>query len=193
MEHSANEQAAATQKAYRNRYIIMGIVLVGIFMAVLDGIVVSIALPTMTSHFHVDLAPSQWITTAYLLTITSLLLICGKVSDFTGRVPLFIAGIGLFTVSSLACGLSTNLPMLVGFRVIQAVGGAMMFSISGAIIFQAFPVHERGRAMGYIGSTVAVGSILGPIVGGFVTQALGWQSIFLINVPIGVPSCSSSR
>jgi EmrB/QacA subfamily drug resistance transporter len=185
MEHSANEQAAATKNAYRNRYIIMGIVLVGIFMAVLDGIVVSIALPTMTSHFHVDLATSQWITTAYLLTITSLLLICGKVSDFTGRVPLFIAGIGLFTVSSLACGLSTDLTMLVGFRVIQAIGGAMMFSISGAIIFQAFPVNERGRAMGYIGSTVAVGSILGPIVGGFVTQALGWQYIFLINVPIG--------
>jgi EmrB/QacA subfamily drug resistance transporter len=180
MEHSANEQASATQNAYRNRYIIMGIVLVGIFMSVLDGIVVSIALPTMTS-----LASSQWITTAYLLTITSLLLICGKVSDFTGRVPLFIAGIGLFTVSSLACGLSTDLTMLIGFRVIQAIGGAMMFSISGAIIFQAFPVDERGRAMGYIGSTVAVGSILGPIVGGFVTQALGWQYIFLINVPTG--------
>jgi EmrB/QacA subfamily drug resistance transporter len=75
--------------------------------------------------------------------------------------------------------------MLIGFRIIQAVGGAMMFSISGAIIFQAFPPDERGRAMGYIGSTVAVGSILGPIVGGFVTQALGWQYIFLINVPVG--------
>jgi MFS family permease len=148
MEHSASEQASVTQKAYRNRYIIMGIVLVGIFMAVLDGIVVSIALPTMTSYFHVDLATSQWITTAYLLTITSLLLVCGKVSDYTGRVPMFVAGIGLFTVSSLACGFSTSLPMLIGFRVIQAVGGAMMFSISGAIIFQAFPVDERGRAMG---------------------------------------------
>jgi EmrB/QacA subfamily drug resistance transporter len=185
MEHSASEQASVTQKAYRNRYIIMGIVLLGIFMSVLDGIVVSIALPTMTSYFHVDLASSQWITTAYLLTITSLLLICGKVSDYTGRVPMFIAGIGLFTVSSLACGFSTSLPMLIGFRIIQAAGGAMMFSISGAIIFQAFPVDERGRAMGYIGSTVAVGSILGPIVGGFVTQTLGWEYIFLINVPVG--------
>jgi len=186
MEHSASEQAPATRKPYRNRYIIMGIVLLGIFMAVLDGIVVSIALPTMTSYFHVDLATSQWITTAYLLTITSLLLICGKVSDYTGRVPMFVAGIGLFTVSSLACGFSTSLPMLIGFRIIQAVGGAMMFSISGAIIFQAFPADERGRAMGYIGSTVAVGSILGPIVGGFVTQALGWEYIFLINVPVGI-------
>ncbi|RPJ35162.1 MAG: DHA2 family efflux MFS transporter permease subunit [Planctomycetaceae bacterium] len=186
MEHSAKEQTAATERAFRNRYIIMGIVLTGIFMSVLDGIVVSIALPTMTSHFHVDLASSQWITTAYLLTITSLLLICGKVSDFTGRVPMFAAGIGLFTLSSLACGFSTSLPMLVGFRVIQAVGGAMMFSISAAIIFQAFPADERGRAMGYIGSTVAVGRIVGPILGGFITEGLGWQYIFLINVPIGV-------
>jgi EmrB/QacA subfamily drug resistance transporter len=99
---------------------------------------------------------------------------------------MFTAGIGLFTVSSLACGFSTNLPMLIGFRIVQAAGGAMMLSISGAIIFQAFPADERGRAMGYIGSTVAVGSILGPIVGGFVTQALGWEYIFLINVPVGV-------
>lgn len=186
MEHSASEQASATQKAYRNRYIIMGIVLAGIFMSVLDGIVVSIALPTITSYFRVDLPASQWVTTAYLLTITSLLLICGKISDYTGRIPMFTAGIGLFTISSLACGLSASLPMLIGFRVLQAVGGAMMFSISAAIIFQAFPPNERGRAMGYIGSTVAVGSILGPIVGGFVTQALGWQYIFLINVPIGI-------
>ncbi|OPY25590.1 MAG: putative transporter [Methanocella sp. PtaU1.Bin125] len=186
MEHSAAEQEKVTGQAYRNRYIIMAIVLSGIFMSVLDGIVVSIALPTMTSHFHVDLASSQWITTAYLLTITSLLLVCGKVSDFTGRVPMFTAGIGIFTLSSLACGLSTSLPMLIAFRVIQAVGGAMMFSISAAIIFQAFPADERGRAMGYIGSTVAVGSIVGPILGGFITEALGWQYIFLINVPIGI-------
>ena len=79
MEHSAAEQEKVTGQAYRNRYIIMAIVLAGIFMSVLDGIVVSIALPTMTSFFDVDLASSQWITTAYLLTITSLLLVCGKV------------------------------------------------------------------------------------------------------------------
>ncbi len=185
MEHSEKEQATAVQKMYRNRYIIMCVVLAGIFMSVLDGIVVSIALPTITSYFHVDLPSSQWITTAYLLTITSLLLVCGKISEYTGRARLFTAGIGLFTISSLACGLSSSLPMLIGFRIIQAVGGAMMFSISGAIIFQAFPADERGRAMGYIGSTVAIGSILGPIVGGFVTQTLGWEYIFLINVPVG--------
>jgi hypothetical protein len=112
MEHSAAEQEKVTGQAYRNRYIIMVIVLAGIFMSVLDGIVVSIALPTMTSYFNVDLTSSQWITTAYLLTITSLLLVCGKVSDYTGRVPMFTAGIGIFVCSSLACGLGTSLAML---------------------------------------------------------------------------------
>jgi hypothetical protein len=102
MEHSAAEQEKVTGQAYRNRYIIMVIVLAGIFMSVLDGIVVSIALPTMTSYFNVDLTSSQWITTAYLLTITSLLLVCGKVSDYTGRVPMFTAGIGIFMIGSLA-------------------------------------------------------------------------------------------
>jgi EmrB/QacA subfamily drug resistance transporter len=107
-------------------------------------------------------------------------------SDFTGKVVLFISGFALFTAASFACGMSATLTELVVFRVIQAVGGAMVFSISGAILFLAFPPEERGRAMGYLGSTVAVGSILGPILGGFLVDTLGWRSIFLINVPIGV-------
>ncbi|ACL17088.1 MFS transporter [Methanosphaerula palustris] len=172
--------------AYTNRYIILIIVLTGILMAVIDGIVVSIALPTMTSYFGVDVAQSQWTITAYLITMTSLLLVFGKVSEYTGKVVLFIGGMAVFTVSSLACGLSTSLMMLIGFRVVQAIGAAMVFSISGAILFTAFPVTERGRAMGYLGATVAVGSIAGPVVGGFLAGTLGWEYIFFINVPIGV-------
>ena len=171
---------------HTNRYIILIIVLTGILMAVLDGIVVSIALPTMTAFFGVDVAQSQWTITAYLITMTSLLLVFGKVSEYTGKVRLFITGMALFTASSMACGLSTGLMMLIGFRVLQAIGAAMVFSISGAIIFTAFPVTERGRAMGYLGATVAIGSIAGPIVGGFLVGTLGWEYIFFINVPIGV-------
>jgi len=153
---------------------------------VIDGIVVSIALPTMTSYFGVDVAQSQWTITAYLITMTSLLLVFGKVSEYTGKVALFITGMVVFTVSSMACGLSTTLLMLIGFRVLQAIGAAMVFSISGAILFTAFPVTERGRAMGYLGATVAIGSIAGPVVGGFLAGTLGWEYIFFINVPIGV-------
>ncbi len=170
----------------QNRYIILVLVLTGVLMAVVDGSVVSIALPTITGYFDVSIAQSQWIMTSYLITLTSLLLIFGKVAEYTGKSRLFFLGIFLFTFSSLACGLSTSLAMLILFRIVQAAGAAMMFSISSAIIFQSFPHGEQGRAMGYIGATVAIGSIIGPTLGGLIVDHLGWMYIFLINVPIGI-------
>jgi len=169
----------------KNRYIVLVLVLTGVLMAVVDGSVVNIALPTITEYFKVSIAQSQMIMTSYLVTLTSLLLIFGKVAEYVGKARLFFLGISLFSLSSLACGLSTSLDLLVLCRITQATGAAMMFSISSAIIFQAFPRGEQGRAMGYIGATVAVGSILGPTLGGFIVDLLGWKYIFLINVPIG--------
>ncbi|BAI61551.1 MFS transporter [Methanocella paludicola SANAE] len=172
--------------AYKNRYIIMVIVLMGIMMSVIDGTVVSIALPTITAYFNVDVSSSQWTITAYLLTMTSLLLIFGRLSEYFGKVNLFMVGFTIFTLSSLACGLSSSLIMLIVCRVIQGFGAAMVFSISGAILFQAFPENERGKAMGFLGSAVAIGSIAGPVLGGLIVDTLGWEYIFLINVPIGI-------
>jgi len=171
---------------FHHRYAVLFIVLASVLMAVIDGTVVNIALPSMTRFFAVDLSDSQWTITAYLITMTSLLLVFGKVSEYVGRARLFFAGILIFTASSLACGLSTGLPELVLFRIIQGTGAAMLFSISSALIFDTTPPAERGRAMGYLGATVAIGSIAGPIVGGFVVDSLGWQYIFFINIPIGI-------
>ncbi len=179
-------EATDSPRTPTGKYAVLAIVLTGVFMSVLDGIVVNIALPTITAAFAVDVALSQWAITAYLVTTTSLLLIFGRIAEVTGKRLLFLVGMSIFTVGSLACGLSATLAQLVAFRVLQAVGGAMVFSISGAILFLAFPSQERGRAMGYLGSTVAVGSILGPILGGFLVDTLGWRSIFLVNVPIGL-------
>lgn len=184
-QKSAQVHEDTSSKAYQNRYFILVIVLTGILMAVLDGNVVGIALPTITKFFAVDVALSQWTITGYLLTMTALLLVFGKISDLTGKVPMYIVGFFIFTVSSLACGLATGIYELIAFRVIQAIGGAMVAAIGGAILFMAFPPEERGRAMGFIGSTVAIGCILGPIMGGLMVDHLGWGSIFLINVPIG--------
>ena len=170
----------------KDRYIILLIVLVGVMMAVIDGIVVSIALPTITAYFNVDVSLSQWTITAYLLTMTGLLLVFGKLSERYGKVKLFIIGFSIFTLSSLACGFSTSLPMLIAFRIAQGFGAAMSTSISGAILFQAFPMSERGKAMGFLGSAIAVGSIAGPVLGGIIVDTLGWKYIFLINVPIGI-------
>jgi EmrB/QacA subfamily drug resistance transporter len=170
----------------KNRYIVLLLVLAGVLMAVVDGSVVSIALPTITSYFRVNIGESQMIMTSYLVTLTSLLLIFGKIAEYVGKARLFLIGIALFTASSLACGMSSSLNLLVICRIIQASGAAMMFSISSAIIFQSFPRGEQGRAMGYIGATVAIGSILGPTLGGVIVEYLGWEYIFLINVPIGI-------
>lgn len=175
-----------SEPVYKNRYVILAIVLTGIFMSVLDGIVVSIALPTITQYFNVPVALSQWTITAYLVTMTSLLLIFGKVSEFTGKKSLFMTGLAVFTASSLACGLAPGMNELIAFRITQAMGAAMMFGISGAIIYQVFPISERGKSMGMIGATVAIGSIAGPVLGGLLVDSLGWEYIFLINVPIGL-------
>ncbi len=161
------------------------IVFVAVFMAVVDGSVVNIALPTITTYFGVNVGLSQWVVTGYLVTMTSLLLIFGRVSEYFGRGRVFTTGFLVFTLGSLACGLAPSLPALVFFRVIQAIGGAMLFSLSSAIIYHLYPREELGKAMGYIGATVAVGSIAGPVLGGIIVDTLGWEYIFLINVPIG--------
>ncbi len=171
---------------YGHRYAVLFIVLFAVLMAVIDGTVVNIALPSITRYYSTDLADTQWTITAYLITMTSLLLVFGQLSDYIGRARLFFIGICIFTASSLACGLSADLPSLIFFRILQASGAAMLFSISSALIFSTTPASERGRAMGYLGSTVAIGSIAGPVLGGFIVDSLGWQYIFFINIPLGM-------
>lgn len=169
-----------------DRRVVMLLILTGILMFVLDGNVVSIALPTITHYFNADVTQTQWVITSYLLAQTSLLMVFGKVSEYTGRIKLFLAGFAIFTLASLACGLSPNLEILILSRVIQAVGAAMAFSISAAVIFEIYPMGEQGKAMGYIGTTVSLGSIAGPMIGGYLVEFFGWQYIFLINLPIGI-------
>jgi EmrB/QacA subfamily drug resistance transporter len=169
-----------------SRRMVMLLILTGIFMFVIDGSAVSIALPTITSYFQADVAASQWVITSYLVTVTSLLMIFGKISEYTGKNRLFLAGFVIFTLASVACGFATSLAMLIFFRAVQAVGAAMAFSISAAVIFEIYPRGEQGRAMGYIGTTVSLASIIGPMLGGFLVGFLGWQYIFIINLPIGI-------
>lgn len=171
---------------YKDRYIILIIVLSAIFMGVFDTNVVNLAMPWLTASFGVDLNTSQWVITAYLVANTSLLLIFGRLSEITGKSKLFIAGIALFTISSLACGLANGIYELILFRVIQGIGASIVFSINMAMVIQSFPRNERGKAVGFVGTTVALGSIAGPIVGGFIVGTVGWQYIFFINVPVGI-------
>jgi EmrB/QacA subfamily drug resistance transporter len=170
----------------KDRYLILVVVLAGVFMSVLDGVVVTIALPDITSFFRVGVGESQWVVTAYPVVETAFIIIFGKVADRTGKASMFIAGLTLFTVSSLLCGIAGSLELLILFRIVQGLGAAMLFCIAAAIVFQVFRHEDRGKVMGLLGSAVAVAMLAGPAIGGFIVAGVGWQYIFWINVPVGV-------
>jgi EmrB/QacA subfamily drug resistance transporter len=156
------------------------------FMGTLDGSIVNIALPTIAGSFSVGIAAVQWVVTSYLIVASALLLVWGRLSDIHGRRRFFAAGLAIFTIGSLLCGLSNSLPALVASRVLQAIGSSMSMALVQGIVTSTFPPTERGKALGYIGAVVAIGSLVGPSLGGILVQAAGWRSIFFVNVPIGV-------
>jgi EmrB/QacA subfamily drug resistance transporter len=164
----------------------MAVVWIGIFMATLDGSIVNVALPTLTDFFKTDITTIEWVVMAYLLTITSLLLSLGRISDMIGRKIIFAGGLAVFTLGSGLCAFSTTEVALILFRIFQGIGAAMLMATGIAIITHAFPPQERGKAMGLIGTVVSIGSMTGPVLGGFLIQKVGWQSIFLINIPVGI-------
>jgi EmrB/QacA subfamily drug resistance transporter len=185
MLNTANQSKTA-DSSFKNRSKILIIVLTASFMAVLDFNVVSIALPTITTLFNVPVGLSQWILTSYQVTMTVTALIFGKLADYIGKSRLFIIGFLIFTVSSLACGLSTFLAELVLFRILQAIGASMVLSINLAILMQIFPENEKGKVMGYFTAIIGLGMLIGPTVGGFIVDVFGWPYIFFINIPIGI-------
>ncbi len=170
----------------RERWIVLLITCVGALMGPLDSTIVSVSLPIISSELGMDYATSVWIPTAYLLAVASLLLTVGRLSDLRGRKPLFVLGFGIFVIGSLLCSVSVNGGQMITFRFLQGIGAAMIMSTSPAIITAAFPPQERGKALGINAMSVYIGLSLGPPLGGFLTAAFGWPSIFLVNVPIGL-------
>lgn len=168
------------------KWMILLTVSVSIFMATLDGSIVNIALPVISQRLGVDMSAVQWVVTSYLITISALLLIWGKISDIYGKKYIFAAGFILFTIGSALCGFSHSLATLVVFRIAQAVGAGAMMALSQGIVTAVFPPSERGRALGITGMMVAIGSLVGPSLGGILVNAAGWESIFFVNIPVGV-------
>ncbi len=159
---------------------------IAVFMATLDGSIVNVALPTLTEYFRTDITAIEWVIMGYLLIITSLLLSFGRLSDIFGRKTIFAVGIAIFTIGSGLCAISGSVGELILFRITQGIGASMVMATGVAIISNAFPLRERGKAMGFIGTVVAIGSMAGPVAGGFLIENVGWQSIFYINVPVGI-------
>ena len=161
------------------------VVCVAIFMLLLDITVVNVALPDIQRELGADFSDVQWVIDAYALTLATLLLTAGSLGDRLGRRKVFAAGLVLFTLASLLCGLATSPTFLVLARAVQGVGGAIMFALSLALIAQEFQGRERGTALGIWGATTGAAVAIGPLVGGVLVETLGWEWIFFVNVPVG--------
>jgi len=158
----------------------------GAFMAPLDSSIVNTVLPLISREFRADVLLIEWVVLAYLLSLSSLLLIGGRLGDLFGDKPLYIAGFALFTLSSMLCGLATGVGSLIASRVLQAIGGAMLIAIGPAILTRSFPASQRGQALGIQACVVYTGLTVGPGLGGAIASALGWRWVFFINLPIGI-------
>lgn len=180
------EDGRCRQTGTKQKWWILANVSVGVFMATLDGSIANVGLPTIAGTFHVSVGVVQWVVTAYLLTICAMLPIVGKLSDLLGRGRLFNVGFLIFSVGSALCGLSGSVGMLIGMRVLQAVGASLLMANSQGIVATTFGPRERGRAMGITGTMVSLGSLSGPAVGGVLIDRFGWPAIFWVNVPIGL-------
>jgi EmrB/QacA subfamily drug resistance transporter len=157
----------------------------GIMMVALDGTVVSVANPTIGRDLHASLSDLQWVTNGYLLAIAVLLVFGGRLGDRFGRKRLFMIGMAGFALGSLGCALSSSIDVLILFRVIQGMFGAMMLPATLACLRAAFPSDELEKAVGIWGGTSAIATASGPIIGGLLVQHVSWQSIFLLNLPLG--------
>lgn len=147
--------------------------------------IANVALPTFVDVFHTSFRAVQWVVLAYLLAVTTLVVSVGRLGDLIGRRRLMMGGVGLFTVASIVCGSSTDLWMLIAGRIGQGLGAAVMMALSMALVGDTVPKDRAGRAMGFLGTMSAVGTALGPSLGGMLIASLGWRSIFFINVPLG--------
>lgn len=168
------------------RWLILAITSLSTFMSTLDSSIVNIALPVMSRELKTSINRIQWVVTSYLLAISLLLLIWGKLSDLYGKKKIFSFGFLLFAIGSAMCGFSHTLHMLVFSRIIQAVGASATMSLSQGIVTATFSDQERGRALGFVGTMVALGNLSGPSIGGILMHFFNWQTIFFINVPIGI-------
>ncbi|MFL5886957.1 MAG: MFS transporter [Thermoleophilaceae bacterium] len=169
----------------RQRWTLIAVCL-GTFMLLLDITVVNVALPDIRSSLHASFSDLQWVVDAYSLSLATLLLTAGSLADALGRRRVFVAGMGIFVLASLLCGLSGTPTMLNLSRALQGLGGAVMFACSLALLGVEFQGRERGAAFGAWGGTIGFAVAVGPLVGGALTDGFGWEWIFFVNVPVGI-------
>jgi EmrB/QacA subfamily drug resistance transporter len=155
-------------------------------MIMLDNTIVNVALPTIARDLQIGISELEWVVNGYALTFAVIMLTGGKLADMFGRRRIFMAGLAIFTLSSLACGLATGPEMLIGARIVQGVGAALMNPATLSIITATFPPRQRGMAIGIWAGTAGMALAIGPLLGGVITQQIDWSWIFFVNVPVGI-------
>jgi EmrB/QacA subfamily drug resistance transporter len=178
------EAAKIPDNQNSSKWLILGAVMLGVIMGPIDASIVNVVLPSIAVDFQVDYALAQWVPTIYLLAICSFILFYGRLGDIYGYKKVFLTGLICFAISSLLCGFSHNIWMLIFFRALQGLMIAMQMALGMAIVTAAFPPKERGKAIGIYASGIAVGLMLGPVLGGVIAHFLSWRFVFFINVPI---------
>ncbi len=159
---------------------------IGTFMVTLDLSIVNISFPRLTQVFETEPSVVLWVSVAYLLASVSLMLTFGRIGDVFGKKRIYILGFALFTLGLVLCSVSQSISQLIMARIVQAVGSAMTVALSAAIVTAAFPKEERGKALGILGGVVSSGLLSGPVLGGFLLDALDWRAIFYTRVPVGI-------
>jgi EmrB/QacA subfamily drug resistance transporter len=184
MEHS--HPPAPTPPAHPHRWWVLVAVGIGTFMSALDGSIVNTVLPLLRTELHTSVAGIEWVMTVYLLVVSGLLLGFGRAGDLYGQKRVYLLGFVIFVIGSALCGQAPSAHALIALRGLQAIGAAMLFSSSPAILTKAFPASERGRALGMQGTMTYLGLTVGPALGGWLAHAFGWRWVFYINVPVGI-------
>lgn len=181
------DTAASDGQEHVHKWAILALAASSGFMTTLDASIVNISLPAIARFFGVPLNGAiEWILIGYLVAIAAVLLTFGRLADMIGRKPILLAGLVIFTLGSALCGAAPSLGLLIAARLLQGVGGALIFAVNLALITSTFPASERGLALGVNAVVVALGVSIGPTIGGLITQYLSWQWIFYVNVPIGI-------
>src|SRR4249919_3573719 len=178
----------SSEPRHVNPWIVAVAVMFGTFMEVLDTTVVNVSLPHIAGNLSATIDESTWVLTSYLVANAIILPLTGWMARFFGRKRLLMASLAGFTTSSLLCGLAPNLPLLVFFRLMQGATGGAMQPLSQAVMLEAFPPEQRGKAMGFWGLGIVVAPILGPVLGGWLTDSYSWRWVFYINLPVGIAS-----
>src|SRR5919198_859449 len=186
-----NASTGMTQSAAgsgeRDRWIALVVLCAGFLMIILDQTIVNVALPSIQSDLDFSQSSLAWVVNAYLIAFGGLLLLAGRLGDLIGRKRIFMIGLGVFTVASILCGISTDPSMLIAARFVQGIGGAMTTAVTLGMIVTMFPEpREQAKAIGVYAFVASAGGSIGLLAGGILTQAINWHWIFFINVPIAI-------